>query len=527
MSEPRSLPPATLLARFRSHKKRLPLHPLERAVLTVVALHLCFLPWALGTMHAWSQITSLCISAVGFLFALCPRTYSGDYALAVPAQALGSRVSAPGQPDSKLQTPNPRPQTRAAAYRVSAMPRLVRFPIFWIGLALLTYIAIQGFNPSWVWERNATHWWLRRVTDIPWLPTSVDTPFERFNVWRQFIIYASAWLTVCTVWIGFTRRRSLELLLVTILINAGLLAVVGFIDPILSPASFLGLRQWSPGATPFASFIYKNHAGAYFALATSLTLAMAVWVHHNGMRKGHKSTPAGILIFVAFLLVAGVLASESRGATITVSAFLLAVSSWMLLRNLIVPSPTSGNRTVSTLMVLVFSLALVGAVKYLDFSVMSNRLGAITKDPNHAIGERLLAYDAGQTMLADHWERGTGAGSFRHLFTEYIKKHPSIYAGGRLFWDHAHRDWLEIPIELGVVGSLLLLIGGAYAVIVCFRRQVTWHPLAAPLLLGCSQTLAHAWFDFPFQCPAILVTWLTFVTVSARWLELDLAQSPA
>ena len=126
-------------------------------------------------------------------------------------------------------------------------------------------------------------------------------------------------------------------------------------------------------------------------------------------------------------------------------------------------------------------------------------------------------------MLGDTWVRGIGAGGFRYLFPEYIKKFPEVYNGGRLFWEHAHRDWFELPIELGVAGSALLLLGAGYWLKFFYRSRAIWHSLAVPVLLGCSQTLAHAWFDFPFQNPAILCTWLALIAVSARWLELDSA----
>src|SRR5471032_2145472 len=44
------------------------LHPLEMALLTVTAVHLCFLPWAFGgmTKHPWPEWVSLGLAAVGF-----------------------------------------------------------------------------------------------------------------------------------------------------------------------------------------------------------------------------------------------------------------------------------------------------------------------------------------------------------------------------------------------------------------------------------------------------------------------------
>jgi len=520
---------AKQLEHFRASKRRLPLHPLEKALLAVVALHLCFLPWALGTMHAWSQATSLAFSVLGLGLALISRTYSGDYALAV----VGNQSPV----NSQRSGNNP----HVSGFRINPLPRLLRFPLFWIGLALLAYIAVQGFNPSWIWERNATSWWLRRVNDIPWLPTSIDTPFERFNVWRQFIIYASAWLTVCTVWVGFTRRRSLQVLLITVLVNATLLAFVGFAHRIISPAGFLGLFDWRRGSSAFASFIYKNHAGAYFALAMSLAVALGIWFHLGGRQHEKKSTPTGILFFAALVLGAAAAASASRGAVITSAFFLLTVALWYFVRRKLQPRSSGHNAVITVAVVLMFLGAIVGTIRYADFSAIRDRFEILLKDPGSTTEGRKMAYSAGSAMLADSGLRGIGAGGFRHLFPEYIKRYPDVYQNGTLFWDHLHRDWLEIPIELGVAGSLLLIVGGGWWLWFFFRSnrppasnsvqtQVSvlrsppsaiWHPLGMPLLLGCSQTLIHAWFDFPFQNPAILLTWLALVTVSARWLELD------
>src|SRR5215216_2878024 len=86
------------LDHFRATKRRLPLHPLEKAVLAIVAAHLCFLPWALGGMTAWSQITSLALAALGMIIALIPRTYAGDLnpGIMIGGQTADGRGPTPG-----------------------------------------------------------------------------------------------------------------------------------------------------------------------------------------------------------------------------------------------------------------------------------------------------------------------------------------------------------------------------------------------------------------------------------------------
>jgi hypothetical protein len=505
---------SALLSHFRASKRRLPLHPLEKAVLAAVAIHLCFLPWALGTMHTWSQITSLALATIGMIIALIPRTYDGDLNPGIQIGALPNEQGV--STGSAFRHP-------PSAFRLNPLPRLLRFPIFWLGLALLGYIALQASNPSWVWTRNETTWWLVRVNDIEWLPTSIDTPFERFNIWRQFIIYASAWLTTCTIWIGFTRRRSLQLLLTIVLVNAVVLAAVGFIQRFVASSKFLFFMDWPVGHSAFASFIYKNHAGAYFSLTALIALSLAIWTFIEGERSSKKSTPAGLFFFAGVLLSTAVLFTLSRGASMLLGFAWLAAGIWFWLNR----SKSRASAThpgVYAAVVLMFAAVIGFTLREVDFSAIQTRFDSLARhyeSKNESVTGRIQAFAAADSMLSDYWLRGTGAGGFRFLFPEYIKAYPEIYAGGKLFWEHAHCDWREIPIELGIFGSLLIFAGGAWWMSVFYRGRVAWHSLAVPVLVGCTQTLAHGWFDFPFQNPAILCTWLSLVAISARWLELD------
>ena len=133
--------------------RRPPLHSQEIALVAITALHLSFLPWALGAMHPWSQLTSLALAVLGMLSALLPR-----------------------EDDTEL---NDAPRVRRWPAR-----QLFAFPVFWLGLLFLGYLVIQGLNPAWRFLSNEDTWWLEPVAHISWLPSSVDAPFVRANSWR-------------------------------------------------------------------------------------------------------------------------------------------------------------------------------------------------------------------------------------------------------------------------------------------------------------------------------------------------------
>ncbi|MCC5022499.1 MAG: hypothetical protein J6386_06750 [Candidatus Synoicihabitans palmerolidicus] len=95
------------------------------------------------------------------------------------------------------------------------------------------------------------------------------------NTWRQMMIWGAPFLLPCSLWIGITRRKSIITLLTALVVNATLLAIVGIVARFTAPAKVLwlvnGIKDYC-----FASFIYKNHAGSFFALAVGLALALAV-----------------------------------------------------------------------------------------------------------------------------------------------------------------------------------------------------------------------------------------------------------
>jgi O-antigen ligase len=161
--------------------------------------------------------------------------------------------------------------------------------------------------------------------------------------------------------------------------------------------------------------------------------------------------------------------------------------------------------------------------RYLDFSEIWGRWDMIATQGSREVSvhSRVLVRDAAIDMLKTQGLRGVGAGGFRYLFPEYVQNYPEIYEGGTLYWEHAHCDWLEFPIELGLAGDLLILGGAGWWIAFFVRRRAFWNALAVPLLLGCLQTVIHAGFDFPFQCPAILVTWCMIVAIAGRWIELE------
>jgi hypothetical protein len=461
------------------------LDPLEIALVAVTAAHLCFLPWALGSMHRWSQLVSLGFALTGFVLSLCSR--AGGDGVFLPAS------------------------------------RLRRFPVFWAGLAMLLYIAIQGLNPAWSYARNADSWWLVPVAHLAWLPSGVQAPFAQSNPWSALVVFGSLWLLVCSVWVGLTRRRSYRLLFTALVANGFLLALLGVLQQLTDTKRIFWAYLPSNGSF-IASFIYRNHAGPYLNLMVALAVGLGFWHYQRSQRQLEKLNSAVIISFLAVFVSIMVVFSYSRASIGVLLAFTLFIACSLVARRYFERAHSSRYRTNLFILIAVFTGFLGICLVSLRAERVWQRFAMIATEPAGSIGIRNVAREASNEMLRDHWMLGWGAGCFRYGFPLYAQKHPEIYhssSGKLMFWEHAHDDLLEFPIEFGVVGLIPPIYALGCAAWQLSRRRFWRNGVSLPLVLVCTLLVGHSFVDFVFQNPAILLTWSVLLVAAVRWLELD------
>lgn len=479
------------LEHFRAKTKRLKIHPTERLVLGIVGLHVVFLPWAIGGMRPWSQIISVILASVGFVVALVPRRYGIEH-------------------------------TGANEFRLVPWPRLARFPIFWIGLLLLGLVTIQGLNPAWSYFQSERGWWMQPIDYVKWLPAGVRAPWEYWGPWRILLIYASAWMTVCAIWTGFTRRRTVQIFFTIIALNGLLLAGLGVAQKFLPNGKMFWL--WAPPSSAFfSSFVYKNHGAVYLDLTLFVTCGLAAWYYLRGLRRLEKSNPAGLFAFFATCIAIAILVSYARGATVVMLIFLTGAVGAFLVHQLVIPN-TVRKPIVAVMLMIIFGFFLKTGLATVQSREAWTRLGHGLADDDKSITIRRIATSASLDMLKDHWGMGVGAGGFRFLFPFYQQRYPEIYSysdGRRMLWEHAHNDLVEFPVELGLPGSLLILAGTAYCAVLLLRRYFWGNSMSACLVFGGLIVVAYAWWDFPFQCPAVLILWCSLAVATVMWTTFE------
>jgi O-antigen ligase len=471
------------------------LHPLEKALLIVTAIHLCFLPWAFGgmTRNPWPEWVSLGMAAVGFALALTNRHYTEENA-------------------------------REGEFDLVMWPKLVRFPLFWLGLLLLAYMAVQSLNPAWEYSGTALNWSMVPIGHITWLPAGQRAPFGEMNGWRLMLIYAAPWLTVCSLWVGITRRVTLLALLTTLAANGAVLALLGVVERVTSNGKILWLVT-SPNRFYISSFVYKNHAGAYFNLVLAVSCSLLYWHFSRTGRRSERANPAPIFAFCAMLDGLIVLLSYARMATILLMVFVLVAAVAGLVWQ---ARAEAGSRNPVAMLLLGAVLLLFGAggLLFLDSGKLVAKMELLgSGDYIQSVEGRELATKATWEMAKDNLLTGWGAGSFWHYFPMYQQRYPVIYnlpnGKGHWSWEYAHDDFVQILAELGLVGAAIFVAGAAYWVFKLLQYGIFARPHALLIVFGLLLQLVNSASDLLLYCPAILVTSCVLWTLTARWVEFE------
>lgn len=473
------------------------LHPLETTLLVIAGALLCFMPWALGTMHVWSQFVSLALASSAFALAIINRRYTGDLA--------------------------PR-----GDFQLVMWPKLIRFPLFWLGLLLLGYILVQALNPAWVYMSDGKYRWLEPVAHLSWLPSGMDTPFADMNAWRVLVICAAAWLLTCALWVGVTRRVTVQWLFTVVAANGALLSIIGILQKVTGAKHILwSLEKANTGGYFFATIIYKNHAGAYLNLVLILCVALLYWHFARAERRMERASPAPVFAFAAVVLGLGVLLTNSRGAILLLMLFTLIAFIGFIVRCTLYRGEGRSPWTIVVLCA-IFALFIGLGSYFLNTGKAFDRISKLINDgrEDSSVMTRNSARAATLDMARDHIVTGWGAGSFRHYFPVYQRNYPEIYdvpwrKEARLRWEYTHNDYVQLLAELGLIGAAIITAMLGCGVRHLLRHRVWQRPHLMFVLLALVITAMHAWVDFQFHNPAILLLWCASAALVGRWAELE------
>ena len=331
----------------------------------------------------------------------------------------------------------------------------------------------------------------------PWRPISIS-PGATVNALFSLIVP-----TVALLLLTFFDDRNHKRVLVILL---------GFItaSSMIGALQFAGLSIDNPfvndaPGTVVGTFANRNHFALFLALGCVLAPA---WVFSDKTVSLWKALLAVMLVTVFALVI---LATGSRlGVVLGFTGVVLGILS-------------VGGRIkefVNTFPRRIWISSIVVAIVFLAIAVTSSiMLGrAVSMD-------RVFALDASEDLRMNglpiiwqatliHFPIGAGFGIFDPLFRIYEPD----YLLGPSYWNHAHNDWIEIVLEGGAAGLLILAVSFVWWAAASFRAWLT--PFSEQtiraragsimiLLIGIASMA-----DYPARTPIIMVA----LVVAGVWL---------
>ncbi len=421
--------------------------------------------------------------------------------------------------------------------------RLIKFPLFWIGLLLFAYICVQWARPNYEMIRGLKAWYIFETQgEAPSMafPTSIRAPFGfEYNACtsplRQLCILGNAWLMLCTLWCGVRSRKALKWMTLIFIGNALLTAAFGFYQQIAGTSYYLGARtfHWGP-------FFYTNHAAEFFALNIALCVGIALrsWRETTlSFGRGGLHLPL-VIVVLAFIVAA--IATRSIGGSFIAIAWIPIGLALILFSNLL------DKKSWILFGFFMISLGALGAFWYsnanldsyskkIDRKIATAEIPDLKRNANEenersfftfGQGDRKKLRDLSQKIFeynpqtgdwwTDHHTQiyGWGAGSYRWISPSFQKTIPEMsYLNKRTgkrdihaYANYAHCDIWNMLVEWGIAGTAIFGAGTLWFFGWAFYNCRRWRVSSLAYLGGIGLFMIHGYFDFMIYSPFLTLT---------------------
>ena len=332
--------------------------------------------------------------------------------------------------------------------------------------------------------------------DLPWLPISL-APHKTLSsiLW---LIPAVAVL-LGTVKLGAFKASWIawSIAIVTILsVAAGAMQLAGGTQ---SPWYFYEITNYGVSVGFFSN---ANHEATLLVATVPFLAALYLAATGKGRSTQHASGMLVILLGALMVLVVGVAINGSL-AGVGLAVPVVAASGLMLLsRRRRVPAWLAGLLAVGAL-----------ACVYIPFSApLGNNL--TTVEAKTSPYSRYTSFANSIDAARDFAPFGSGIGSFVDIYPGY----EDADAIDRSYMNHVHSDYIELALETGIPGLLVLLVFLAWWV---GRAISVWRAekpdyFARAATIASAAILAHSIVDYPLRTAAISALFAVCVALMAE-----------
>jgi O-antigen ligase len=281
-------------------------------------------------------------------------------------------------------------------------------------------------------------------------------------------------------------------------------AVAGIILSALQVAGAGRTSAWYPYAETnlglgVGFFANANHMADLLVIALPFVAAIAAAGRSRNIQR--YSALLTVLVALALLLIAGTVLTRS------LAGYLLAVPVIAGSALIVLPQWSRWRGWIALIAGLTVLLA-AGALA--TSSVGSTKIGVKAVG---SVQSRAVILQKTAKAISDHMPLGTGLGSFVRVYRLY--ESPQTVTNEYVI--HAHNDYAELTLELGVPGVILMLLflGWWARAVWAVWRNAEGGPFTRAASIATTVVLIHSLVDFPLRTAAISTCFAMFLALLA------------
>jgi O-antigen ligase len=309
-------------------------------------------------------------------------------------------------------------------------------------------------------------------------------------------LYAAYFMIFYSASVLFRGKKTVKLVLCFLIISTFMLSMLGiyqyFFAKIPTAEAWVDVEQFPELATRvYATLENPNVLGEYLGLTIPLVLGL-FWASGKYRQKSLLAVVLGVLTLCLVL-------TFSRGAWVGLAVSVFAFALFKEPR----------------LLVLIVILGVL-APMFLP-SVVTNRISSIGSLEDSSNAYRVTIWIAALRMIKDYWLNGVGLGLvvFSRVYRDYM------IAGASAI--HAHNLYLEIGLEMGIIGLLALLwmaLRGFSEALTCVESNHRMSFISTGIVAALVGHLFHGIFDYVWYSPRIVMAfWMYFGMMSAITMD--------
>jgi O-antigen ligase len=261
--------------------------------------------------------------------------------------------------------------------------------------------------------------------------------------------------------------------------------LIGALQVAGGPSSpFYLYRIHNPGAVGF--FANHNHMGTLLLVGIPMASTLIVSTRSAGQSSNMGRYGVGTALLI--LVIVGIVLNGSR------AALGLAIPTILASLSLFLASPRWRRVALSA-----SAITLVGAIAFL----VNNPVGSTAFETKSSppVESRLEIWTTTASAIRESFPVGTGLGSFERVYHGLEQPHRVTLQ----YINHAHNDYLELVLELGAAGLILIvsfLAWWAFTAIQIWRSPLST-TFARAATIATAVILAHSLVDYPLRTAAI------------------------